>query len=277
MKIPKGKEIGCLIIPKGENRDKFIEKCFEKERFTILSNKRGIISNVICLSHIIPHLKFPSNTEILGSQVLIEYIEEYKTFCILGVISKVNSSFYLGEKDYNLSKTYEGNIKNSAGNTLGLSGNLVSSYLSLFCKNVWGKISSLNINCIGNEESYINIYSSGWIATKAEKGIKLRFKNKKEILINEDKIELSFNENQRLTLSEDKLNYTDGTNKFTIDDSGYNFGNINFKKFLNKILNFLGQNIILLTSCGPSSAGCLSSPSGPQLQKLQEELNNINS
>ena len=62
----------------------------------------------------------------------------------------------------------------------------------------------------------------------------------------------------------------------TIDAEGYKLGNINFKEYITKILDFLGNKIILNTSMGPSAPGCSSTTSGIELQQIKTELENIN-
>ena len=82
---------------------------------------------------------------------------------------------------------------------------------------------------------------------------------------------------QNLTFDDDKLFYKDSFgNKFTIDKEGYKLGNINFKTYITKILDFLGNNIMLNTPMGVSAPGCTSTPSGTQLQQIKTELENIN-
>ena len=119
-------------------------------------------------------------------------------------------------------------------------------------KNVSQKASSLLIECFGSIESKLELRSSGWIFCKAEKGVKLRYKNEKEINILEDQIQIFYSKNQKLTIKDKELLYEDGKNKFKIDDSGYTFGNLEIPTFLNDILDFLGNDAMLLTSCGPS-------------------------
>ena len=70
--------------------------------------------------------------------------------------------------------------------------------------------------------------------------------------------------------------YEDGKNKFKIDDSGYTFGNLEIPTFLNNILDFLGNDAMLLTPCGPSSRGMMSTSAAPKLQQLKQKIQNIN-
>lgn len=272
------KEIGCIIIPKGsEDREKFVNFCFNEERFWVMTNKHGILSNVPCIHQVVGDIEFPLDDNSFGSQVIIEYIEDYKQYLITGTLSKIGNSSYQSEENLLCRKTYQGTKEDSKGNTVGLIGNTLLSKLSLFCKNVCNKAANLFIECFGNEDSKLEINSSGWVLVKAEKGLKLRYKSEKEITILEDKIEIFYSKDQKLTLEDKKLTYVDGTNTVKIDDSGYNLGKINFKDYITEILDFLGNDIILLTSMGPTSAGCMASPSGAKLTKLKQKLAQINS
>lgn len=270
------KEIGCIIIPKNVNREDFINLCFNKERFWVMTNKRGMLANVPCIHQVISDIEFPLDDTSFGSQVLIEYISSYKQYVIVGTLSKIGSSSYNNEESLLLKKTYKGTNSDSIGNTVGIIGNTLLSKLNVFCKNVCKGVANLFIECFGNENSKLEINSSGWVLVKAESGIRLRYKNKKEINILSDKIEIFCSKDQKLVLTEKSLVYTDGTNTVTIDDSGYNFGNINFQDYITEILDFLGNDIILLTSCGPTSAGCMTSPSSSKLIKLKQKLEQIN-
>lgn len=270
------KEIGCIVIPKNSNREEFINYCFNKERFWVMTNTRGMLANVPCIHQVISDIKFPIDDTSLGTQVMVEYISSYQQFIITGTLSKIGCSSYNNEESLLIRKTYEGIDKEAFGNSIGIIGNSFLSKLNLFCKNVCKKAAQLYIDCFGDENSKLELRSSGWVFVKSESGIKLRYKSEKEITILEDKLEILFQKDQKLTFSDKKLEYTDGTNSFVIDDSGYNFGNINFKDYITEILDFLGNDIILLTSMGPTSKGCASSPSGAQLNQLKQKLENIN-
>lgn len=268
------KEIGCIIIPKGTDKENFKNLCFNKERFWVMTNKRGLLSNVPCIHQVISDIEFPLDENSFGSQVIIEYISAYDQYIITGTLSKVGNSSYQNEEDLIYRKTYRG--EGEKGNTLGLLGNTLLSKLSIFCKNLSQKTATLLIECFGDDNSQLNLGSSGWIFLNAEKGIKLRYKDDKEISILEDEIQIFFSKNQKLVLKDKEFIYEDGTNTFKIDKSGYNLGKINFEKYITKILDFLGNDLMLLTPCGPSSPGTMSSSAGPKLMQLKQELSQIN-
>ena len=47
------KEIGCIIIPKGTEKESFKNLCFNEERFWVMTNKRGLLSNVPCIHQVV--------------------------------------------------------------------------------------------------------------------------------------------------------------------------------------------------------------------------------
>ena len=269
-------EIGSIIIPKNvKDKESLKNLCFNEERFFVMTNTRGMLDNVACLHQVVADIEFPKDEYTLGSQVVLEEVESASQFIIIGTLSKIGESTYNNEETLLYRKTYKGEGE-AIGNTIGMIGNAFLSKLALFCKNVSQKASSLLIECFGSIESKLELRSSGWIFCKAEKGVKLRYKNKKEINILEDQIQIFYSKNQKLTIKNKELLYEDGKNKFKIDDSGYTFGNLEIPTFLNDILDFLGNDAMLLTSCGPSSMGMMSTSAAPKLQKLKQKIQNIN-
>lgn len=270
------KEIGCIIIPKGStDKEIFINTCFNEERFWVMTNRSGLLSNVPCIHQVVGDIEFPEDNKSFGSQVVVEYIASYKQWVITGTLSKVGNSSYQSEESLILKKTYKG--QKACGNTVGIIGNSLLSKLIVFCKNLSQKTATLIIECFGDKNSQLRLNSSGWIWIKGEKGVKLRYKTEKEINILEDQIQIFFSKDQKLTIKDKELLYEDGKNKFKIDDSGYNLGKINFKDYITKILDFLGNDIILLTSMGPTSPGCMASSAASKLTQLKQELSQINS
>lgn len=265
------KEIGTgyIVIPEGVNKEEYIESCFTKENFCIMTNDGGFIPNVLCMKQVLNDLKFPEDYTGLGTQVIFVNFDEYNIPVIIGTVSKQGLSEYRNEGDLNFSK----NLK---GNEIGFVGNLFLSKLSIFCRNLFNKKSKINIEVVGNEESELNLVSSGWVCSKSNTGFKIVNKNK-QVIIDKDKILISNSLEQNLSLDDEKLFYKDKHgNKLTIDAEGYKLGNINFKEYITKILDFLGNKIILNTSMGPSAPGCSSTTSGTELQQIKTELENIN-
>lgn len=270
-------EIGSIIIPKNvKDKESLKNLCFNEERFFVMTNTRGMLDNVACLHQVVADIEFPKDEYTLGSQVVLEEVGSASQFIIIGTLSKIGESTYNNEETLLCRKTYKGEGE-SIGNTIGMIGNALLSKLALFCKNVSQRASSLLIECFGSIESKLELRSSGWIFCKAEKGVKLRYKNEKEVNILEDQIQIFYSKNQKLTIKDKELLYEDGKNKFKIDDSGYNLGKINFEKYITKILDFLGNDIMLLTPCGPSSPGTMTSSAAPKLTQLKQELAQINS
>lgn len=267
----KRREIGTgyIVIPEGVNRDEFVESCYSKESFYIMTNEGGLIPSVLCMHQVLNDIKFAEDSTGLGSQVIFVNFEVYNMPVIIGTVSKQGLSEYRNESGISYSKSFR-------GIDIGFVGNLLLSKLTIFCKNSLNKLGKLIIEVSGNKDSELNLNSSGWVYIKCETGFKL-IKKEKQIIVDDDKILISNSTKQNLTFDDDKLFYKDSFgNKFTIDKEGYKLGNINFKTYITKILDFLGNSIILNTPMGPTSPGCTSTPSGTQLQQIKTELENIN-
>ena len=265
------KEIGTgyIIIPSDVNREEFVKNCYLRESFYIMTNEGGVISNVLCMHQVLNDIKFAEDSTGLGSQVIFVNFESYNMPVIIGTVSKQGLSEYRKESGINYSKNFK-------GTDIGFIGDLLLSKLIIFCKNSLNKLSKLIIEVSGNKDSELNLNSSGWVYIKCETGFKL-IKKEKQIIVDDDKILISNSTKQNLIFDNNKLFYKDSFgNKFTIDKEGYKLGNINFKEYITKILDFLGNKIVLLTSMGPSSPGCSASTSGPELQQIKTELENIN-
>lgn len=303
-------ETGYIILPHladGQKREEYVASCYVKQTFAVQTNKGAYIPYAYCLEQVVQYLKFPETEDELGSQVILNYLKAEKVWVIIGILAKFGLSDFRTESILSFTKT-----SSKEGETsLGMLGDLVWAQLKLFVQNIKGKAAKLFISAAGNEESIINLNSTGWILIKGKEGIKL-INKEKEIRLDEEAITISFNTKQNLqfkenilvykdtkntlTLEKDKgLDYklgddinfkidekqclfTNGTQKFIIKSDGYNLGNINFEKFITKILDFLNQNAQLLTPTGPSSVGFQTGPAAaPKLQQLIQEIGQIDS
>lgn len=266
---------GYIAIPSEVDRNEYIKSCFDKESFSILTNDGGYISNVYCLKEVIGNLIFPNDSKELGSQVIVSYLSRYKTYIILGTLSKSNLSDYRKEGDLKLTKESKNTI-------IGISGTSLLGKLKIFINTLSSKIAELIISVTGNEDSKLSLSSSGWVCIQDGKGFKLIHSAKKKedqkiIWVDDDKIIISNGEKQNLILKKDELIYGDSNkNKFTINKDGYSFGKINFEKYLTKILDFLGNDLVLNTAYGPTPPGCQTTSAGASLQQLKTELSQIN-
>lgn len=303
-------ETGYIILPHladGQKREEYVASCYTKQTFAVQTNKGAYIPYAYCLEQVVQSLEFPDTEDELGSQVILNYLKTEKVWVIIGVLAKFGLSDFRTESILSYTK-----ISRKEGETsLGMLGDLIWSQLKLFVQNVADKAAKLYITAAGNKESVINITSSGWTLIKGNEGIKL-INKEKEIRLDKEAITISFNTKQNLQFKENILVYkdtkntltldkekgldyklgddinfkidesqclfTNGTQKFVIKSDGYNLGNINFEKFITKILNFLNQNAQLLTPTGPSSVGFQTGPvAAPKLQQLIQEIGQIDS
>lgn len=262
--------LGYLIIPTGINREDYIKSCFDKELFAVMTNNKGCITDVLCLKQILNDLEFPIDDIHLGSEVILNYLDKYHRYIIIGTISKQGESNFNNEQDLKFSKTLD-------NSSVGVVGNTFLSRLYIFCKNVASKIANLIIEVKGSKDSKLSLNSSGWVCIKTETGFKILNGIDKGIYIDKDKISINNSIDQNLILSDNSLIYQDGNkNKLTIDSKGYSLGNINFQNYITEILDFINNQIVLNTPMGPSAPGVSSTTSGASLIKIKEELENIN-
>ena len=259
---------GHIFIPNGIDRDTYIASCFTKEKFDILTNEGVTIVGVQCLENILDELFFPETPEELGSQVIIVYLEEYKIYTIIGVVSKRGLSTFRGEFDYKKTKTKD-------GTSLGIFGNIKNSKLVVFLRDKINKFCEFILEVKGNQDSKLKINSSGWVILNANTGIKIKSKDR-EIIISEDSISINNGFNKNFKIDRDKFIYKDNKNTFKIDSSGYNLGNINFEEYFTQILEFLERDLTLNTPMGPTAPGVQPTTAAPKLKQLKQKLKDIN-
>lgn len=260
--------IGYLIVPTDVNRDKFLSECFAKERFCIYTNHSEFIANVPCLKHVLNDLKFAESGE-LGSCILYVNVPGQEIPIIVGTLPFQNLSSYRKESDFIF-------IKDLGDCELGLTGNLILRKLFLSIKSATKKFCKLIIGVSGDDKSELSLESTGYVLIKGDTGIKIKGNNK-EIILDKDKILITNTSKQNIKIDDDGFDYKDGLgNKFKLNKDGYILGNINFEKYITEILDFLGNDIILNTSTGPTGPGCMATSSGQKLQQLQQKIKNIN-
>lgn len=265
--------IGFLAIPEGEDRNRFISQCFNKEKFSIINENGELILNVLCLKHVINDLQFPKNLEegipSLGSQVIYITYPNQNIPIIIGVINKQGISEYFTEDNLSYTKIFDDCIA-------GLVGNLSLRKLFLSIKSATKKFCKLIIGVSGDDKSELSLESTGYVLIKGDTGIKIKGNNK-EIILDKDKILITNTSKQNIKIDDNGFDYKDGLgNKFKLNKDGYILGNINFEKYITEILDFLGNDIILNTSTGPTGPGCMATSSGQKLQQLQQKIKNIN-
>lgn len=265
--------IGFLAIPEGEDRNIFINQCFNKEKFSIINENGELILNVLCLKHVINDLQFPKKLEegtpSLGSQVIYITYPNQNIPIIIGVINKQGISEYFTEDNLSYTKIFDDCIA-------GLVGNLSLRKLFLSIKSATKKFCKLIIGVSGDDKSELSLESTGYVLIKGDTGIKIKGNNK-EIILDKDKILITNTSKQNIKIDDNGFDYKDGLgNKFKLNKDGYILGNINFEKYITEILDFLGNDIILNTSTGPTGPGCMATSSGQKLQQLQQKIKNIN-
>ena len=262
--------IGYLIIPDECERDKFLAQCFNKQKFCIVNNNGEFIENVPCLEQILNDLQFPIDSKSFGSQILYLNLPGQNVPIIIGTLAKQFISSYRKENDFIINKNFN-------DVDVGILGNLSLRKIIFSIKSVAKKFCKMIISVSGDEKSEMSIESSGYIFLKAKNGgIKIKGVDK-EIIIDKEKILITNTSKQNIRIDDNGFDYKDGlSNKLKINKDGYILGNINFRDYINEILDFLGNDISLNTQMGPTAPGCSTTTAGAKLMELIQKIHNIN-
>lgn len=260
---------GYICIPDNLNKSSFIKDCFRKEQFSIITNDGVLINSCFCSKQVLNYIEFPKDKNSLGIQVVYMRLVEQNSVIIIGTLPKFGIPQFQEQNNLIINKIAEN------GNSIGINGNAFLSKIKFYCRNLYNKVSELTLECIGNKDSKLKLFSSGWICIQGEKSIKIINKNK-QIIIDDDKIFICNSQKQNLIIKDNQFIYKDGVNKFTIDKDGYKLGNINFKDYIKEILDYLNTKITLLTPMGPTTPGAQSGPSASILKMLIQKIEKIN-
>lgn len=169
--------VGYVILPEGQDRDKYIQTCFRRERVSILlDNGGGFIKDCYISRGAIQQIEFPDDTTGTGSCVAFINERFNNMPIIIGVISKEDESQLLEEKTFQLNKTYKNRGVNIFGR--GKTGELFIDVETdqgeggnIFI-NLRNSKNNANfaINCFGNTK----LYSQGDIDLISTKNSKLK-------------------------------------------------------------------------------------------------------
>lgn len=215
--------VGYVVLPEGQDRDKYIQTCFRRERVSILlDNGGGFVKDCYISRQAIQQIEFPDNTSGTGSCVAFINERFNNSIIIIGVISKEDETQLLEEKTFQLEKSTDGNGVNIFGR--GKTGELFIDVETN--QEAGGKIiinlrntennAEFQINCFGNSK----IYSQGDTDIISTKNSRL-----KTITINENSGEEELASEVAVS-SETGLKYSD---KFGNSIEADNDGKINIE------------------------------------------------
>lgn len=255
---------GYIVLPEGVSRDEYVNSCFNREQFSIVTNDGEYIPNVLATKQVLNDLEIPKTFKQLGTQVLFLNSPDQNRPIIYATLAKKGVSEFRTEDDFISKKTLDGG---EVGEVVNTKNHSFVSYIKSFFK----KAASYVIQVVGNDKSKFQVESSGWIVLQFEKGIKLRNKDK-ELRIYEDKLIFTDEYDNKMVIDKDKLMLKNADKKIRLllDKSGYNFGTINLQDYFDRLLKFFLQNYCLQTAFGPSGF-CRTTPSEPLMQQFIQE------
>lgn len=100
---------GWIIVPPDVNREEYIQTCHAKQQVSIMTDiSTTTLNNVAISQESMEFIEFPSEDELLGSQVVYIVLSNNSTPIIVGVLSKDRQSFLIGEKQFKFSKSCKG-------------------------------------------------------------------------------------------------------------------------------------------------------------------------
>lgn len=82
--------IGNVIIPSGQDKNKYIQNCLRTGTISIVLESGGVIDNVLVTKSAINSIDFPLDYDLLGSQVVWVNQPRKQQPIIIGIISKTN-------------------------------------------------------------------------------------------------------------------------------------------------------------------------------------------
>ncbi len=166
---------GYIVLPDTEDRDKYIQDCFRKERVDVYLENGTPVKGCYISKSVLQDIYFPENGG-LGSAVILVTPKFYDIPVVIGAISKDDETQLLEENSFKRTVSYKGNNVTvyGKGKTGELFINVESSFedegninITLRNKN---KSSKFNLKCFGD----INIYSEGDTVLKSMKNVDLK-------------------------------------------------------------------------------------------------------
>lgn len=145
--------IGYIIIPQDINRDLFIQQCLSKNKVSFVDQNNNYYQNVDITEQALSKIKFPKNSDSIGSTVLVSFLPVFNLPIITGTFANDNEFSFKKEntKTFLLAKENSSvSVSTDASGALSISIDGSQSELDI-------KINSKNKN------SKFNLYIDGQI------------------------------------------------------------------------------------------------------------------
>lgn len=168
--------IGNVIMPKGLERQNYINQCFKNNTVTILTEDQQVFNDVSINDSDLNILTFPSDVNSLGSPFFYQKLPKYRSPIIIKVLSfSTQLSSHNKENQYRIFKTSADGNKSVDLNILSEDGKMIISVDSNDSAEIDITLSNQN------QDAVLNVEVSGTINLKSIQG--QLFKSAKEILL----------------------------------------------------------------------------------------------
>lgn len=203
---------GYIAIPVGVERENFVETCYRRGRVSIITDYGAVINECYITADVLQQILFPKEVGGKGSCVTFISAEFTNKPIIMGILQTNDESTLLREHMYRIRKIAE-------------DGTEIVMQLDPTEKTILINVSSveptkINLSVRGNEESEINVASSGKVNITTDKEINLKSYETLNVSIvdveKEDDIHSIQWTKEGVTVSRKNEN---GENTVTIDDT----------------------------------------------------------
>lgn len=156
---------GYIAIPAGVDREAFIETCFRRNRVSIITDYGSVINECYILKTALQTINFPVEVGEKGSCVCYVCGEFSNKPVVIGSIDENDQSDLLNEGMFYFSKELKGTVITIQGdpNNNNFTINLTSE-----------NPSNISLSIKGNEESSIDIQSSGAVNVTTDKVVNIK-------------------------------------------------------------------------------------------------------
>lgn len=161
---PESNGHAYIAIPQGIDRDSFIETCYRRNRVTLITDFGAVINECYILNTALQEIEFPQSAGEKGSCVCYVSNSFSNKPIVIGVIYENDNSSLLNEQMFRFRKKMNETEILVQGDPLN--NNFIISVTS-------GNPSNIKLSIKGNEESKLDIDSSGSVNVAADKTVNI--------------------------------------------------------------------------------------------------------
>lgn len=155
--------MGYIIIPEDVDREQFVSSCFRKRRVSIIDDADGnLIHECYITREALENIEFPENSGEKGVPIVWVSQPFLQIPMVIGTFTEIDKIPMRKDKEIHINKSYKDGSINIDGNP---------EKGTLFINVSSKKISKLKISSSGNEDSLIEVKSSGTVKVESDKSI----------------------------------------------------------------------------------------------------------